>query len=240
MEGHRGAFTDFYGRRRRALRVALGRIGARPSKKPMRAYRSRRPTTRLVIVCHDFGCAQRTPVGLSAGDLATLELVARARPRFGGGGASGHRGGRSVVRPPRRSGGRRRHRIARANGLGDANKLGQMDCIDTSRNSTSLLLILEQLKLLHHHKVEAPEARGFLLDGRGPHATAVLTDIHTGKQWAVDSWTHKYGEKPDVIARRVEAAELSSVCSCGLPRFRKGGVLRPGRRGGVDQRPFPL
>ena len=91
------------------------------------------------------------------------------------------------------------HRIARANGLGDANKLGQMDCIDTSRNSTSLLLILEQLKLLRHHKVEAPEARGFLLDGRGPHATAVLTDIHTGKQWAVDSWTRKYGEKPDVI-----------------------------------------
>ena len=158
-----------------------------------------RPTTRLVIVCHDFGCAQRTPIGLGAGDLATLSsLLAPGR-------ASAEAERRAIAAAgawfDRRVGpaAGTTHRIARANGLGEQNKLGQMDCIDTSRNSTSLLLILEQLHLLKHHKVEGPEARGFLLDGLGPHATAVLTDIHTGKQWAVDSWTHKYGEKPDVI-----------------------------------------
>jgi hypothetical protein len=157
------------------------------------------PTTRLVIVCHDFGCAQRTPVGLSDGDLATLSsLLAPGR-------ASAEAERRAVAAAEawfdRRVGpaaGTTR-RVARASGLGAQGAVGQMDCIDTSRNSTSLLLILDQLHLLRHHKVEAPEARGFLLDGRGPHATAVLTDIHTGKQWAVDSWTHKYGEKPDVI-----------------------------------------
>ena len=84
------------------------------------------------------------------------------------------------------------HRIARANGLAEHDP-GQMDCIDTSRNNTSLFLLLDQLHLLHHHKVEGPEARGFLIDGRGPHATAVLTDIHTGRQWAIDNWTRKYG-----------------------------------------------
>jgi hypothetical protein len=158
-----------------------------------------RPTTRMVIVCHDFGCAQRTPVGLGAGDLATL------RSLLAPGSASAEAERRAIAAAgawfDRRVGpaAGTTHRIARANGLGSDNKLGQMDCIDTSRNSTSLLLILDQLHLLRHHKVEAPEARGFLLDGRGPHATAVLTDIHTGKQWAVDSWTHKYGEKPDVI-----------------------------------------
>jgi hypothetical protein len=157
------------------------------------------PTTRLVIVCHDFGCAQRTPVGLSPGDLATLaSLLAPGR-------ASAEAERRAVAAAEawfdRRVGpaAGTTHRIARATGLGGQGATGQMDCIDTSRNSTSLLLILEQLHLLHHHKVEGPEARGFLLDGRGPHATAVLTDIHTGRQWAVDSWTHKYGEKPDVL-----------------------------------------
>jgi hypothetical protein len=150
-------------------------------------------------VCHDFGCAQRTPVGLSSGDLAALSsLMASGR-------ASAEAERRAVAAAgawfDRRIGpaAGTTHRVARANGFGSQNTVGQMDCIDTSRNSTSLLLILEQLHLLHHHKVEAPEARGFLLDGRGPHATAVLTDIHTGKQWAVDSWTHKYGEKPDVM-----------------------------------------
>jgi hypothetical protein len=157
------------------------------------------PTTRLVIVCHDFGCAQRTPVGLSAGDLSTLSsLLAPGR-------ASADAERRAVAAAiawfDRRVGpaAGTTHRVARATGLGGDSKVGQMDCIDTSRNSTSLLLVLEQLHLLKHHKVEGPEARGFLLDGLGPHATAVMTDVHTGKQWAVDSWTHKYGEKPDII-----------------------------------------
>jgi hypothetical protein len=157
------------------------------------------PTTRLVVICHDFGCTQRTPVGLGPGDLAKLSsLLASGR-------ASAEAERRAVAAAAawfdRRVGPEAgtTHRIARAGGLDGQSAVGQMDCIDTSRNSTSLLLILEQLHLLHHHKVEGPEARGFLIDGRGPHATAVLTDIHTGRQWAVDSWTHKYGEKPDVI-----------------------------------------
>jgi hypothetical protein len=157
------------------------------------------PTTRLVIVCHDFGCAQRTPVGLGSGDLAKLSsLLAPGR-------ASAEAERRAVAAAEawfdRRVGPEAgtTHRIARAGGLDGHSAVGQMDCIDTSRNSTSLLLILEQLHLLRHHKVEGPEARGFLLDGRGPHATAVLTDIHTGRQWAVDSWTHKYGEPPDIL-----------------------------------------
>ena len=157
------------------------------------------PTTRMVIVCHDFGCAQRTPVGLGPGDHAALSsLLAPGR-------ASAEAERKAIAAAiawfDRRVGpeaGTTR-RVARATGLGGQGTAGQMDCIDTSRNSTSLLLILVQLHLLKHHKVEGPEARGFLLDGLGPHATAVLTDIHSGKQWAVDSWTHKYGEKPDVI-----------------------------------------
>jgi hypothetical protein len=157
------------------------------------------PTTRLVVVCHDFGCAQRTPIGLSAGDLAALaSLLAPGR-------ASADAERRAIAAAgawfDRRVGpaaGTTR-RVARATGIGGQGHVGQMDCIDTSRNSTSLLLILEQLHLLRHHKVEAPEARGYLLDGRGPHATAVLTDIHTGRKWAVDSWTRKYGERPDIM-----------------------------------------
>jgi hypothetical protein len=184
----------------------LGALGASPTDASAltidEAYASvslSPPTTRLVVVCHDFGCAQRTPVGLSSGDLATLaSLLAPGR-------ASAEAERRAVAAAEawfdRRVGpaAGTTHRVAHAHGLGGQGTVGQMDCIDTSRNSTSLLLILEQLHLLHHHKVEGPEARGFLLDGRGPHATAVLTDMHTGKQWAVDSWTHKYGEQPDIL-----------------------------------------
>ena len=74
-----------------------------------------------------------------------------------------------------------------------------MDCIDTSRNITSLLLILDQLRLLKHHQVDSPVARGLLFDGRGLHATAVLRETRSGKKWAADNRTRNYGERPDVL-----------------------------------------
>ena len=56
----------------------------------------------------------------------------------------------------------------------------QMDCIDISRNNTSLLLVLDQMGLLKHHKVDPPRARGWLFD-RWPHATAVLRETVSGQ-----------------------------------------------------------
>ena len=76
---------------------------------------------------------------------------------------------------------------------------GQFDCIDTSRNITSLLLVLRQLKLLRHHDVGAPEARGFFIDGRPPHATAVLVESGKGEGWSVDAWTRAYGQPPEIM-----------------------------------------
>jgi len=156
------------------------------------------PSKNLVVVCHGFGCEHRTAVGLSAGDLAKLaELLAPGR-------ISADVERRAVAATTawfdRRVGpaAGTTHRIARAGAFTQRDP-GQMDCIDTSRNNTSLFLLLEQLHLFHHHKVDGPEARGFLFDGRGPHATAVLRDIHTGRQWAIDTWTRKYGDQPEVM-----------------------------------------
>ena len=156
------------------------------------------PTPSRIVICHGFGCQYRTLVSFGAGDIARLaDLLAPGR-------ASADAERRAIaaaaawfdqrVGPAAGT----THRVARA-GVFTMGGAGQMDCIDTSRNNTSLFLLLEQLHLLHHHKVEGPEARGFLFDGRGPHATAVLRDTHTGQKWAVDSWTRKYGDRPDVM-----------------------------------------
>jgi hypothetical protein len=75
----------------------------------------------------------------------------------------------------------------------------QFDCIDSSRNTTSLLLVLDQLKLLRYHDVDAPEARGYMVDGRPPHATAVLVEKATGTKWSIDSWTVGYGQPLEVM-----------------------------------------
>ena len=158
----------------------------------------KRPTTTLVTVCHGFGCTHRTEIGLGRGDHASLTAVLAA----GRASAAAERNAvaTAVAWFDRRVGPQAgtTSRIARA-GVLTRTGPGQMDCIDTSRNITSLLVILDQMGLMRHHQVERPVARGLLFDGRGLHATAVLRETRSGRKWAVDNWTRNYGERPDVM-----------------------------------------
>jgi hypothetical protein len=152
----------------------------------------------LVIVCHGFGCRDRTEIAFSDADRARMAQI------LGAGKASPAAERQAIAVAvqwfDRRIGpeaGTVHHR-ARAGHENMTNVSAQFDCIDASRNTTTLLAVLEDLHLLKYHRVEETVARGALIDGRWPHATAVVTDRTTQKKWAVDSWTHAYGEKPDV------------------------------------------
>ncbi|MCT7375348.1 hypothetical protein [Chelativorans salis] len=93
--------------------------------------------------------------------------------------------------------------------IGGARVKGQMDCIDESTNTRVLLDLLDRLKLLRHHRVEGNASRGFFLDQRYPHATAVIK-APDGTRWAVDSWYEPAGGPPDIMP---------------LERWRQRGVL---------------
>jgi hypothetical protein len=72
------------------------------------------------------------------------------------------------------------------------------DCWDTTRNVTSLLLIIQEWGLLKHHTVGNPRYRGNALVLQTPHNTAVLLDRATKTEWVVDMWTRGYAQLPDV------------------------------------------
>ena len=156
------------------------------------------PTPSMVYVCHGFGCKYRDEVDLTAGDRTKLTQILAA------GRASAVAERKAVAAAgawfDKRVGpvaGTQNH-VARA-GAKYMYDIHQFDCIDTSRNTTSLLLVLDQLKLLRHHDVDAPEARGFFIDGRPPHATAVLVEKTTGTKWSINSWTVGYGQALEVM-----------------------------------------
>jgi hypothetical protein len=73
------------------------------------------------------------------------------------------------------------------------------DCWDTTRNTTSLLLILQEWGLLKYHAVGDPRYRGNTLVLQTPHNTAVLLERATGVEWVVDMWPRGYAELPDVM-----------------------------------------
>jgi len=156
------------------------------------------PSVDSIDICHGFGCKYRDELGLTAADRATLAKLlapgkasaAAERRAIGAAGAWFDRRMGPVA-------GTTGH-VARANRYYMFDKR-QMDCVDSSRNTTSLLLVLEQLKLLRHHDVAEPVARGYLIDGRPPHVTAVLVEKATGTEWSVDSWTRSYGQAPEIM-----------------------------------------
>jgi hypothetical protein len=158
----------------------------------------RMPTTSLVVVCHAFGCSNQTQIELTTGDrarLSTLMAAGKLSPEAERRALAG-----AVQWFDRRVGpiADTTRRVARA-GIAEGRDSGQMDCIDLSANNTSLFLLLAQLGVLQHHRAELPVSRGFLIDGRLPHTTAIVGETKTGQRWAVDNWTRKYGELPEVM-----------------------------------------
>jgi hypothetical protein len=153
------------------------------------------PTAASVIVCHGFGCDRRTEIALGKADHSKLTALLAPGKKS----AEAERGAlaTAIAWFDRRVGPEAgtTKRIARAGAMTESGP-GQMDCIDTSRNTTSYLIVLDQLRLLRFHQIEAPVARGFVWS---PHATAVLVEAKSGEKWAFDNWTRKYGEKPDVM-----------------------------------------
>ena len=77
----------------------------------------------------------------------------------------------------------------------------QLDCIDETVNTTQYLTMLQDAKLLKFHVVAEPTHRGYLIDGRWPHNTAVMREKKTGALWVVDSFYRANGKKPYILPR---------------------------------------
>lgn len=156
------------------------------------------PTRQEVLVCHGFGCKYRTRVALTDRDIRALSrIVAKGRASAA---AEVRAIAEAVAWFERRIGpiAGTAQRTPRA-GPSRSGIRGEADCIDETINTTSVLVLLTDLQLLRHHRVAEPEARGFLLDGRYPHATAVIENAHTGARVAIDPWTRRNGERPETM-----------------------------------------
>jgi len=152
------------------------------------------PTTGRVVVCHGFGCQRRTEIGLSRADHAKLaQLMAPGRAS-----AEAERG--AVAQAIAWFEKRVAAQAGTANAKAYATVMsdpGQFDCVDASTNTTQVLIVLDQLGLLHHHRVEAPVSRPF--GWHVIHTTAVLRNVHDQEAWVFDPWTRNNGELPEVM-----------------------------------------
>ena len=156
------------------------------------------PSATSMTVCYGFVCRRRHILDLTAGDRAALTAIMSG----GRTNAAAERAAvqKAVVWFDRKMGpilGTNR-RVAKAD-FRFRDDEHNYDCWDTTRNTTSLLLIMQQWGLLKFHSVGDPKYRGNALVLQTPHNTAVLLERATKVEWAVDLWTRGYLQPPDVM-----------------------------------------
>jgi hypothetical protein len=182
-------------RRLTCLALICACIAASPA--PARDWYAARgappPAGNRIYICHGYSCRIVTPVTLSATEIGRI-----AAPLKGSRSAEAEREAlakavqafeKLVGAHVGTSGDLAQTQIGQAED-------GQMDCIDEATNTTSLLRVLAEQGALKHHRVLQPAARGFFLDGRYPHATAVIAETEGGGKWAIDSWPRANAEPP--------------------------------------------
>lgn len=148
-----------------------------------------------LFVCHGFDCSYKTRVDLGAADHSRYAaFFAKADSPEAERAAIG----RAVQHAEERASGVIGIRDLPKSDFTQSRAKGQMDCIDESTNTRSLLLYLDKRGLLKHHAVEANRSRGLFVDGRYPHSTAVVREIRSGRRWAIDSWYEPAGGPPDI------------------------------------------
>ena len=156
------------------------------------------PSATSMTVCYGFVCRRREILTFTPGDRAALAQLLNA----GHASAATERAAvqKAVVWLDRRMGpviGTNK-RVAKADFRYFDDK-HNYDCWDTTRNTTSLLLVLQEWKLLKFHSVGDPHYRGNTLVLQTPHNTAVLVDRATKIEWVVDLWPRGYLQPPDVM-----------------------------------------
>jgi len=157
------------------------------------SYEVRAPRANRVVVCHAYECAIKTGVTMQEEDIATIREMMEP-------GAESPEAERAAIA---KTLGWMERRVAVEAGTaedrdyrdlfsgGDAS---QLDCIDEANNATSYMMLFRDLGLLRHHKIGYPVAKGFLLDGRYPHVTAVVIENATGTEYSIDTWVFANGE----------------------------------------------
>jgi hypothetical protein len=156
------------------------------------------PTAKSMTVCYGFVCRRREILDFTPADRNALSKILAA----GRASAAAERAAvqKAVIWFDRRMGPviGTNQRVAKADFRYFDDK-HNYDCWDTTRNTTSLLLVLQEWHLLKFHTVGDPHYRGNTLVLQTPHNTAVLLDRATKIEWVVDLWPRGYLQPPDVM-----------------------------------------
>ena len=214
------------------------------------SFQSRMPWPRFATRCRSgstSATATAAPIGRSSmlGSRMTARNSGRScrGRRIAGGGARGDLKKavqlfRGAVFP-----GDRQYAICRRPEFGASQQKGQMDCVDESTNTRALLLLSRRTRA-----AEVPQgrganvSRGFFIDGRYPHWTAVISDPPARNGWSIPGmrrWAARRtfsptasGSRAAILRAARSIPELPARRIIGESAHAQNDNTRRGRRSG--------
>lgn len=159
-----------------------------------------RPQPQAFSICYGHSCRHMTTAGLSADEWEEVRAVFAALPRGDTIKPETEREliGLAVARLETLVGARTGTAADRGGNFAGLGLDGQMDCVDEATNTSVYLTLLQNDGLLQQHHVLYKRNRG-LTNLRGPHSSAMIREIASGEEYAVDSWFRDNGEPPYII-----------------------------------------
>ena len=156
------------------------------------------PREAVFTVCHGYDCSYRTAVRLDATSWS------RVRAQFTPAATSPADERDRIIGAVSLLEATVGRRIGAADDIaGHAGILAgdpsQLDCIDESVNTTVYLILLRDAGLLRWHVPSKPAFRGVFVDFRWNHQTAVLKEKRTGREFALDTWFRRNGQRAYLI-----------------------------------------
>ena len=156
------------------------------------------PSAEAMTICYGFVCRRRAELDFTSGDRKALTQIIAA----GKASAMAERAAiqKAVIWFDRKVGPMigTTGRVSRADIRSGADAKN-FDCWDSTRNVSSFLLVLQEWGLLKYHTVGNPRYRGNILAMQLPPNTAVVVEKESRIEWAVDMWTTRYLQPPDIM-----------------------------------------
>ena len=152
------------------------------------------------MLCHGYSCTKKGEAGFSKAEWNSILAIFSNNPAKD---AEAERSkiGRAIALMEQYSGARTGTDDDDAEAISIKRNLKQLDCIDETVNTTMYVGFLQQAGVLKFHEITDPTHRGYLIDGKWPHNTAVIREKENGGLFVVDSFYRKNGEEPYIMPR---------------------------------------
>ncbi len=163
-------------------------------------YNVRSSTPESFTICHGYSCTHKSKTGFNDKEWKKIAAIFKNKPAKDEA-LERSKIGKAIATMEGITGAKTGTSVDMGQAVSFKENIYQLDCIDETVNTSQCVAMLQHAGLLKFYEGALPTHRGYFIDGRWPHNTAVIKGIKSGDLWAVDSFYRANGQEPYIVPR---------------------------------------